>query len=50
MDPGARVILMSGYNEPQATSRFEGAGLAGFVQKPFRLAQLIGKVREVLEG
>jgi CheY-like chemotaxis protein len=50
VDPGARVILMSGYNEPQATNRFEGAGLAGFIQKPFRLQDLIAKVREVLEG
>jgi CheY-like chemotaxis protein len=48
--PEARVILMSGYNEPHATSRFQGKGLAGFVQKPFQLQQLIGKVREVLEG
>ncbi len=47
--PDARVILMSGYNEHDATTRFAGKGLAGFIQKPFRLDALIDKVREVLE-
>jgi CheY-like chemotaxis protein len=32
-----RVVLTSGYNEQEATSRFAGKGLAGFVQKPFQL-------------
>ncbi len=47
--PEARVILMSGYTEQDATNRFAGKELAGFIQKPFRLQQLLGKVAEVLE-
>ena len=35
LDHEARVILMSGYNEQDATSDFSGKGLAGFIQKPF---------------
>ncbi len=31
-----RVVLTSGYSEPDLASRFAGKGLAGFVQKPFR--------------
>jgi len=29
------VILSSGYNEQDATNRFAGKGLAGFIQKPY---------------
>ena len=43
-------ILTSGYSEQEATHRFAGKGLAGFVQKPFRAAHLMSVVRQVLEG
>jgi two-component system cell cycle sensor histidine kinase/response regulator CckA len=39
-----RVILSSGYNEQDVTQKFAGKGLAGFIQKPYRVANL----REVL--
>ncbi|HEV8247888.1 MAG TPA: response regulator [Polyangiaceae bacterium] len=45
-----RVLLMSGFNEQDAIARFAGKGLAGFLQKPFTLEQLIEKLRGVLEG
>ena len=48
--PQARVILTSGYNEQEATRRFAGQGLAGFVQKPYQSLSLIQKLREVLEA
>jgi len=48
LDPQIKVILSSGYNEQEATSRFVGEGLAGFIQKPYSLDQLISKVKEVL--
>lgn len=44
------VILSSGHSEQDATSRFSGKGLAGFVKKPFTLKELTSKVREVLEA
>jgi len=43
-----QVILSSGYNEQEATNRFEGKGLAGFIQKPYRPNDLIAKIRQVL--
>ncbi len=43
------VILSSGYNEQDATSRFAGKGLAGFIQKPFDVDQLIQKIQEILK-
>ncbi len=46
--PGVPVILCSGYNEQDATQRFAGKGLAGFLQKPYTIAALRGKLSEVL--
>ncbi len=42
-----KVILSSGYNELDATSRFVGQGLAGFIQKPYSPEALMAIVREV---
>jgi CheY-like chemotaxis protein len=50
IDPAARVILMSGYSEQDATGRFEGRKLAGFIQKPYELATLREVVRAAVEG
>jgi len=45
-----KVVLASGYNEQEATSRFAGKGLAGFVQKPY-LPQTLEKImRQLIEG
>ena len=35
-----RVVLMSGFNEQEAISRFTGKGLASFLQKPFGFEEL----------
>jgi DNA-binding response OmpR family regulator len=43
-----RAVLMSGYNEQTATSKFAGTGLAAFIQKPFRFEELQAVVRSVI--
>jgi DNA-binding NtrC family response regulator len=43
------VILSSGYNEQDATNRFAGKGLAGFIRKPYGLNALISTVRRALD-
>ncbi len=48
--PGVRVLLSSGYTEQEATSRFAGRGLAGFLQKPYRARELVDKVQELIEA
>jgi PAS domain S-box-containing protein len=48
IQPGVRVILSSGYNEPETISQFQGKGLDGFIQKPYQPIELIEKVREIL--
>jgi CheY-like chemotaxis protein len=46
VQPSVRVLLMSGFSEQDATVTFAGKGLAGFIQKPFELANLRQKIRE----
>lgn len=48
INPDAKVILMSGFNEQEAVQRFTGKGLAGFLQKPFRPETLRAKLQQVL--
>jgi signal transduction histidine kinase/CheY-like chemotaxis protein len=48
--PEVRVLLSSGYSAQEATSRFAGKGLAGFVEKPFTPQELIERLRAVLEA
>ena len=47
---GVPVVLSSGYDEAEATRRFPGKGLAGFVQKPYTAAYLAEKMKIVLES
>ena len=47
--PDVKTILSSGYNAQDVTNRFAGRGLAGFIQKPYRVRALLETVREVLE-
>ena len=47
--PDVKTILSSGYNAQDVTNRFAGKGLAGFIQKPYRVRELLKTVREVLE-
>ncbi|MHC4718760.1 MAG: ATP-binding protein [Planctomycetota bacterium] len=44
------VLVCSGYSEDDAMSRFKGRGPAGFIQKPFELKTLIGRLRGALES
>jgi len=46
--PDLRVIMASGYSESEISARFVGKGLAGFIQKPFSVQELIDKLREVI--
>ena len=45
-----RVILSSGFTEQETADRFARKGLAGFIQKPYRSADLILAIRRVLDN
>jgi signal transduction histidine kinase len=47
--PETPVIMMSGYNEEEASGEFAGKGLAGFIEKPFTPQTLATAVRRVVE-
>jgi len=42
------VILSSGFSEAEMVRRFDGKGLAGFIQKPYRVSTLLQKIKEVI--
>jgi PAS domain S-box-containing protein len=48
--PDLKVMLMSGFNEQDAINRFAGKGLAGFIQKPFKLEVLRARLQGILES
>jgi len=45
-----KVILSSGYSEDDATGRFQGKGLAGFVQKPYTPESLKSMMMRVCDS
>ncbi len=48
MDPALRVVMSSGYNEQDVTRKFIGKGLAGFIQKPYKMSELGLKLSSIL--
>ena len=42
------IILSSGYDEQEATSRFGNEELGAFIQKPYRPQELLATIRQVL--
>jgi CheY-like chemotaxis protein len=49
VDPGARIILSSGYDERDAISRIGRDERVEFLQKPYRGRTLLTKIRAVLD-
>ena len=48
LDQEARVVLSSGYDEKSAAKRFAGKDLAGFIQKPYRVEDLLSTLKKAL--
>lgn len=46
--PDAKVILSTGFHEIEASHRFSAKGLAGFIQKPYRLATLKSTLHSIM--
>jgi PAS domain S-box-containing protein len=50
LDPGARVLIASGYSDAKQIQAILEAGALGFIGKPYQLAELTAKMREVLDS
>jgi PAS domain S-box-containing protein len=48
IDPGVRVLVSSGFDFDAASRELFGDGVSGFLQKPFRIAELSEKVAEAM--
>jgi two-component system cell cycle sensor histidine kinase/response regulator CckA len=48
IDPGAKVLLSSGYSREGRAQDLIKAGCLGFLQKPYNLAELRAKLEEIL--
>ncbi|HPO14500.1 MAG TPA: GAF domain-containing protein [Candidatus Hydrogenedentes bacterium] len=46
--PYIPIIMSSGYNEQEVTQRFAGKGMAGFIQKPYRMEDLQSILQKTL--
>ena len=49
INPGIKVLLSSGYSINGEAQTIMDRGCNGFLQKPFRLANLSRKVREMID-
>ncbi|MCU0588324.1 MAG: response regulator [Syntrophobacteraceae bacterium] len=49
IDPAVKVILMSGLNDAYQKEQALAAGARGFLSKPYRMREMMAKMREVLD-
>jgi len=49
-DTGVRVLLSSGYSIDGQASKILDRGCDGFIQKPFKVKELSGKIRQILDN
>ncbi len=50
LDPAAKVVISSGYQSPDMARSLEEAGAKGFIGKPYRLTDLVQRVRQILDA
>ena len=49
LDPKAKIIVASGYIDPEVRSEILKAGAKHFIQKPYVLDDVLRKIREVID-
>ena len=47
IDPAVKVIICSGYNQQEVSQKFVGKRLAGFLKKPYMLAELQQAIQQI---
>jgi DNA-binding NtrC family response regulator len=49
INPSVKMILASGYFEPDIKATLESAGVLGFLQKPYVIEEVLAKIRKALD-
>ena len=49
INPSVKMILASGYFEPDIKTTLESAGVLGFLQKPYVIEEVLAKIRKALD-
>ena len=49
-DPKVKVLIASGYSPADGGEGLVGLGASGFINKPYRVAELLAKIRAALEN
>ncbi|MGD0036150.1 MAG: PAS domain S-box protein, partial [Bacteroidota bacterium] len=49
INPAVKMILASGYFEPDIKATLESAGVLGFLQKPYIIEEVLAKIRKTLD-
>lgn len=50
LDPGAKVLMASGFFSAREIEELRAGGAAGFLNKPFRLRELQSRIEEILQA
>jgi two-component system cell cycle sensor histidine kinase/response regulator CckA len=50
IDPDAKIILMSGFFDPEVKSNLARIGVTRFIQKPFKFEELTGSLRSAIDS
>jgi PAS domain S-box-containing protein len=50
INPDLKIILISGFFDPEVKSVLDKEGVNGFIQKPYSAPAVLQKIREVLDG
>ncbi|MDP3183078.1 MAG: response regulator [Desulfobaccales bacterium] len=50
LDPGVRVLMVSGFFSSQDVARLKEEGARGLIYKPYRVAELQSRIQKVLSG
>jgi PAS domain S-box-containing protein len=50
LNPDVKVIMSSGFSEHEVVQKFAGKGLAGFIQKPYKLSELRDALKNAGSG
>ncbi len=49
IDPNIKVIIASGYSDEEKLNAIKSMDIAGFIQKPFKLKDLLSRIRTILD-